>query len=77
MLDKTCILSLFPTCLINPINYEHSCKILYICNKGSTHVRSSIYPFIWASSPENLILLPVTKEGTDQPALQPADQYLC
>ena len=21
---------------------EHSCKILYICNKGSTHVRSSI-----------------------------------
>ena len=21
---------------------EHSCKILYICNKGSTYVRSSI-----------------------------------
>ena len=24
------------------IKHDHSCKILYICNKGSTHVRSSI-----------------------------------
>ena len=31
------------TLLINSIKHEHSCKILYICNKGSTHVRSSIF----------------------------------
>ena len=43
-----------PTCLINSIKHEHSCKILYlqqwkhsckilyICNNGSIHVRSSI-----------------------------------
>ena len=31
-----------PTRLVNSIKLEHSCKILYICNKGSTHVRSSI-----------------------------------
>ena len=41
-LDKPHILSLF----LNSINKfnktEHSCKILFICNKGSTHVRSSI-----------------------------------
>ena len=29
--------------LINSIRREHLCKILYICNKSNTHVRSSIY----------------------------------
>ena len=29
MLGKPRILSFFPTCLINSIKHEHSCKILY------------------------------------------------
>ena len=28
---------------VNIKKNEHSCKILYICNKGSTHFRSSMY----------------------------------
>ena len=43
MLGKPRILSLSPTRLIDSIKHGHSCKILYNCNKGSTHVRSSIY----------------------------------
>ena len=31
-----------PTHVINSIKHEHSCKILYICTKRSTHVRFSI-----------------------------------
>ena len=31
------------TRLINSIKHERLCKILYICNKGSTHLRSSVY----------------------------------
>ena len=38
------LFSLFsPAHLINSIKHEHSCKILFICNKRSTHVGSSIY----------------------------------
>ena len=43
MLDKPGILSLFPNSLINSIKHEHSFKVFYICNKGSTHVIFSIY----------------------------------
>ena len=38
MLDKPCILSLFLN-LFNSIKHEHPCKILFICNKGSSHLR--------------------------------------
>ena len=43
MLGKTRILSLFPNWFDKINKHEHSCKITYICNKGSTHVRSSTY----------------------------------
>ena len=42
MLGKPHIYLFSPICLINSIKHEHPCKILYICNKRSTHVRSSI-----------------------------------
>ena len=53
MLGKPHILSLFPTHLINSTKHELSCKILYICNKGSHHVRSSLYlveEYLWCFS---------------------------
>ena len=37
----TLISKAWKTRLMNSIKDEHSCKILYICNKGSTHVRFS------------------------------------
>ena len=42
MPGKPRILSFSPTRLINSIKHEQSCKILYICIKESTRVRSSI-----------------------------------
>ena len=42
-LGKTSILSLSLTRLINSVKHEHSCKILYICNKRSTHSCKILY----------------------------------
>ena len=47
MRGKPRTLSRFPTRLINPLENGHSCKVPYICNKRSTHVRYNMNTLLY------------------------------
>ena len=45
---------------------EHSCKILYICNKRSTQVRSSIYTIRFSNYSTDRVSQSLIREGANE-----------
>ena len=51
---------------------EHSCKILYICNKRSTQVRSSIYTIRFSNYSTDRVSQSLIREGANEAWIESA-----